>query len=285
MKNLKSPMGIKYKLRYFILPFIIYGLYYVGTRLEFEDPFLPTPILKGTTMAPKEREANPLKAMSLTQDATTMLYKTLGDLVHLLEAEGIDYWISCGTLLGAVRHQGLIPYDDDVDLFIHEKDGPKVLALKDRLKAMGLGIAQDRTSIKVYKLNGVHVRPKKNSFKLFPGVWFVRRKQEKFPFIDLYISKIDQGDYIHAHPRAYRVFSNERFKVSDLYPLKRYQFGPLQLLGPNNPTYHLDRAYGTDWNEYLVFTSNHSTLNNKVAFKIPFEGPIEAYCYQYGMHG
>lgn len=48
----------------------------------------------------------------------TELYEVLGDVVRVLEGNGLPYSVMCGTLLGTVRHQGFIPWDDDVDLVL-----------------------------------------------------------------------------------------------------------------------------------------------------------------------
>ena len=48
--------------------------------------------------------------------------RMLLEIDRLSELYGFRYFLDAGTLLGAVRHQGFIPWDDDVDVAMPRED-------------------------------------------------------------------------------------------------------------------------------------------------------------------
>lgn len=48
--------------------------------------------------------------------------KMLNALADICEANGLRYYLDGGTLIGAARHQGFIPWDEDIDVMMPQKD-------------------------------------------------------------------------------------------------------------------------------------------------------------------
>ena len=65
-------------------------------------------------------EMNQLKQM---QDKQIEMLKELDRVCKILN---IKYYLSSGTCLGALRHQGFIPWDDDVDTYMYWEDAEKL---------------------------------------------------------------------------------------------------------------------------------------------------------------
>jgi lipopolysaccharide cholinephosphotransferase len=56
------------------------------------------------------------------RQAQLVMLRLLRAFHEICEEEGLRYWLDAGTLLGAIRHRGFIPWDDDVDVLMPRED-------------------------------------------------------------------------------------------------------------------------------------------------------------------
>ena len=69
----------------------------------------------------------------------------LRDFHRVCQALGLTYYLTAGTLLGAVRHQGFIPWDDDIDVAMPRADYERFIREGQALLDAGLFVQSWRT--------------------------------------------------------------------------------------------------------------------------------------------
>jgi lipopolysaccharide cholinephosphotransferase len=177
---------------------------------------------------------NAAEKTRMTQPRINDLYTILHRFNKAAAAAGLRYWISAGTALGAVRHGGLIPWDDDGDVYVLEPDfRPRAYQLYMELNRRGLYMAP-------HKLDGAD-----------SSAWFkVYLGGQVFPNVDIFLLSWtpEEECWKLSDDTARSWWPKECLKTDELQASRDIMFGPLKLPIFGYPERYLTRTYGADWN-------------------------------------
>ena len=130
--------------------------------------------LRQEAAAKREKEVHDLQNYSL------QIMKVIHDFC---EENGIKYFMAEGSLLGAVRHQGVIPWDDDIDIGMLREDYIKFIKLWNKKEIKNCKLLHNTTYKKYYLPFAKIVLCKETGFynnqRYFP-------EEYQGPFVDIF---------------------------------------------------------------------------------------------------
>lgn len=78
------------------------------------------------------------------EEVKTMNLDILSEVADFCEKNGLRYWLYYGTLIGAIRHNGYIPWDDDIDIVMPRPDYEKFLKSFNQISGSNYKVIEDR---------------------------------------------------------------------------------------------------------------------------------------------
>lgn len=222
----------------------------------------------------------------LSRKEVDALYETLQAVTDALNKLGVDYIVTGGSLLGAVRQHSILFCDDDIDIAIIDYDN----TIYDQIVAPKLQQLLDRNKY-LYQIRpwegGDRVRPRRMN-NVFLDLFVLRRfhtmeefknligiKKNGEPQSKYYIqgivgkmktSAFSQNENHSLCPfwhfstrKAVEMWTKEVYRETELFPLdKSLKMGPLtHIIGPRMPVKVLKRAFGVDCFEVYYQSASH----------------------------
>jgi len=152
--------------------------------------------------------------------------RILNCLTHICEQHDLNYILAYGTLLGAIRHQGFIPWDDDVDIMMTEGD----------FKIFKRHCHELPLSLKL-------VRQRNSFWKLMDRHSIISKDQKRGVAVDIFILKeVPNKGYWFRNVHTWKIVL---IKNEDLFPLQKVDFGTDNTYpAPSNTDIYLETLYG-----------------------------------------
>lgn len=160
-------------------------------------------------------------------------------VADILDHQGITWCLESGTLLGIVREGRLLPWDNDLDLFVPASDLEQLLRARWRFWLLGFKVIVSRVSEDYGALRQGDVR----IVKVRSRSWGFRRSQDKL-LIDFFIKYPDEQYYYWSVGE--RDVVNKKIDRRFYDQMDKVEFAGRHYPIPCDVEEYLTRRYG-DW--------------------------------------
>lgn len=189
------------------------------------------------------------------------LYRMMLFTHNILIKNKIPYYASGGSLIGSLRHRGIINWDDDIDIEVSYKHIPLIMSkiIKAQFEKKGFVVryhhekgSKDRYDwVKILsksKING-----KRIALDIFPMV--IKKEESSGRYRTYFSSKM-----------ANSIWKKYFLYLDELTPLRKEKFGDGYIIVPANAEKALSRAYGKDWKRvgYITQDQDHFDLDEPI---------------------
>ena len=200
------------------------------------------------------------------RDAQMLMVEILEDVHNLCEKHGLKYFLDGGTLIGAVRHKGFIPWDDDIDIGMPREDYEKFIEIAKKELPDNLFLQTFETD-KYYDVYPVPCKIRYNGTLFFEEGTKENLRMHNGVYIDIF--PYDNLPKFKVIYKIQRTLSYNILKIiTKMFPSERRRKFFDYLIKWNDPDSEY-MGYGVDtfWSEYVYKKSDYFDL-----VKLNFEG-------------
>ncbi|MCR4880910.1 MAG: LicD family protein [bacterium] len=273
----------------------------LGIKIKFQKPEYAKKLSQNPYNEYKKRNADITTlpaAEGQIRDIQLANFALLKEFDRVCRKEGITYWLFWGTMLGAVRHKGFIPWDDDIDVGMMRDEYEKLVDIFNNSVSNSdiyaektyLGHGQVLIKVKHKKCDYIfvdifphdfmnNVLSEKERAVQIKKMYELRKKLNKDAALDtvekvtekvkrlnsqiIRETAVENSDVLCGLENFYdvAVFSYDTF-----FPVKEIEFEGCMFLGMNNPEKYLSDTYG----DYMAYPKKIGMGHSAYA-KIPEE--------------